>query len=130
MKDKTGMEICLKKICDKNLTSKRKVSVSKGLLTANANDILNDPQIDIVVELIGGIKPAGDFIRQALLKGKHVVTANKALLAEEGQELLGLAKDRGRSICFEASVGAGIPVIKALREGLVANKFLGVFGIV
>ncbi len=130
LKEKIGADIVLKKICDKNTVSKRLVSVDKSLLTVNANDILDDPQIDIVVELIGGIKPAGDFIRRALLKGKNVVTANKALLAEEGQELFNLARERGRSIYFEASVGAGIPVIKAIREGLVANKFQGVFGIV
>jgi len=130
LKDKTGAEIIIKKICDKNITAKRPVTVEKSLLTTDVRQILDDPQIDIVVELIGGIKPAGDFLRQALLKGKHVVTANKALLAEEGQELFKLARERGRSIYFEASVGAGIPVIKAVREGLVANKFQGVFGIV
>ena len=129
LKEKIGANILLKKICDKNIALKRPVRVDKSLLTANVNEILNDPQIDIVVELIGGIKPAGDFIRQALLKGKHVVTANKALLAEEGKELFNLAHERGRNIYFEASVGAGIPVIKAVREGLVANKFQGVFGI-
>jgi homoserine dehydrogenase len=82
------------------------------------------------VELIGGIHPAKEFILGALKKGKNVVTANKALLAECGQELFTQAADRGKNIYFEASVGAGIPIIKSLREGLVANKFNSIFGIV
>ncbi|MCM8763138.1 MAG: homoserine dehydrogenase [Candidatus Omnitrophica bacterium] len=130
LKEKIGVEIILKKICDKNIAANRPVKVEKGLLTTNADEILDDPGIDIVVELIGGIRPAGEFLRKALLKGKHVVTANKALLAEEGQALFNLAREKGRSIYFEASVGAGISKIKAVREGLVANKFQGVFGIV
>ncbi|MFA5200611.1 MAG: homoserine dehydrogenase, partial [Candidatus Omnitrophota bacterium] len=84
----------------------------------------------ILVELMGGIHPAKEFILEALKKGKNVVTANKALLAQEGQELFAEAADRGKSIYFEASVGAGIPIIKSLREGLVANKFNSIFGIV
>ena len=128
--EKTGSEIVIKKICDKDLASRRGISVDKGLLTSDCGQILNDPQIDVVVELIGGIHPAKEFISQALKKGKHVVTANKALLAEEGKELFALARDCGKSIYFEASVGAGIPIIKSLREGLVANTFDSVYGIV
>jgi len=91
--------------------------------------IIDDPHIDIVVELVGGIQPAKDYIIEALKKGKHIVSANKALLAQEGHELFALAKDRGKNIYFEASVGAGIPIIKSLREGLVANKFHSILGI-
>jgi len=130
LSDKIGTEINVKKICDKDINSKRNVSVDRALLTTNVKDIIDDPQIDIVVELIGGIQPAKDFIVEALNKGKSIVTANKALLSEYGNELFALAKDRGKSIYFEASVGAGIPIIKSLREGLVANKFCSVFGIV
>ncbi len=130
LSDKTGSQIYIKKICDKDITSKRKVSVDKSILTSDVAEIFDDPQIDIVVELIGGIHPAKEFIIEALKKGKNVVTANKALLAEYGRELFAFAKDRGKSIYFEASVGAGIPIIKSLREGLVANKFNSVFGIV
>ncbi|HNX81466.1 MAG TPA: homoserine dehydrogenase [Candidatus Omnitrophota bacterium] len=130
LSDKTGTEVVIKKICDKDITSKRNVPVDKALLTNNINEILDDPQIDILVELMGGVHPAKEFITQALLKGKHVVTANKALLAECGKELFALASDRDKSIYFEASVGAGIPILKSLREGLVANKFLDIFGIV
>lgn len=127
---KIGIEIVIKKICDKNLTLKRDVTVDKYCLEPDVNKILNDPQIDIIVELIGGINPAKEFILAALKKGKHVVTANKALLAEYGNELFAHANERGKNIYFEASVGAGIPIIKAIKEGLVANKFSSVFGIV
>jgi homoserine dehydrogenase len=130
LRRKIGTEIHLKKICDIDLTSRRNVRIDKNILTCRVQDILDDPQIDIVVELTGAVKPARDFIQQALQKGKHVVTANKALLAESGQELFTLAREKGKSICFESSVGAGIPLIKAIREGLVANRFSGIFGIV
>jgi homoserine dehydrogenase len=127
---KIGSEINIKKICDKDIAAKRNVSVDKAILTTNAKEVLNDPQVDIVVELIGGKHPAKEFISEALKNGKNIVTANKALLAEDGKELFALARDRGKSIYFEASVGAGIPIIKSLRQGLVANKFSSVFGIV
>ncbi len=130
LSEKIGSEIIVKKICDKELNAKRNVSVEKGLLTRNAQEIIDDPQIDIVVELIGGIHPAKEFILGALKKGKNVVTANKALLAQEGNEMFAQALDCGKNIYFEASVGAGIPIIKSIREGLVANKFYSIFGIV
>ena len=130
LSDKIGLEINIKKICDKDIASKRDISVDKHLLTKDAREVISDPQIDIVVELMGGIHPAKEYIAEALRKGKNVVTANKALLAQEGQELFALALDRGKNIYFEASVGAGIPIIKSLREGLVANKFYSIFGIV
>ena len=128
--EKIGVEINIKKVCDKDITSKRNVSLDKSILTRDASAILNDPQIDIVVELMGGVHPAKEFILEALKKGKNVVTANKALLSECAQQLFREANDRGRNIYFEASVGAGIPIIKSLREGLVANKFNAIFGIV
>jgi len=84
LSDKIGLEINIKKICDKDITSKRNVSVDKKLLTRDAKQIIEDPQIDIVVELMGGIHPAKEYIMEALKKGKNVVTANKALLAQEG----------------------------------------------
>lgn len=127
---KIGVEIVIKKICDKDISTKRDASIDKGLLTRDVNEVINDPQIDIVVELIGGVNPAKEFILAALKKGKHVVTANKALLAEYGNELFSEAAERGKNIYFEASVGAGIPIIKSIKEGLVANKFSSIFGIV
>lgn len=130
LNEKTGIEINIKRICDKDISSKRDVAVDRSLLTANAREIIDDPQVDILVELIGGIHPAKEIISDALKKGKNIVTANKALLAQEGKELFALAADRGKSIYFEASVGAGIPIVKSLREGLVANRFQSIFGIV
>ncbi len=130
LKDKIDADIVLKKICDKDLSSKRDVSVERDLLTSNADEILNDPAIDIVIELMGGIHPAKEFIVKALRNGKHVITANKALLAEEGVELFALSKERGKAIYFESSVGAGIPIIKSIREGLVANRFSSIYGII
>jgi homoserine dehydrogenase len=131
LSEKIGLEINIKKICDKDISTKRRgVALDKNLLTRDARDIINDPAIDIIVELIGGIHPAKEFILEALNKGKNVITANKALLSQEGKELFGQALGRGKNIYFETSVGAGIPIIKSLREGLVANKFSRIFGIV
>ncbi|MBU3959076.1 MAG: homoserine dehydrogenase [Candidatus Omnitrophica bacterium] len=130
LREKIGLEINIQKIYDKDITSKRDVDVDRSLLTRDSKKILNDPQIDIVVELIGGIHPAKEYIIEALKKGKNIVTANKALLAQNGKELFALAQDRQKNIYFEAAVGAGIPIIKSLREGLVANKFYNILGIV
>ncbi|RKY32878.1 MAG: homoserine dehydrogenase [Candidatus Omnitrophota bacterium] len=128
--EKIGLEINIKKICDIDPSAKKKIKLNKNLFSRKIKDIIDDPAIDIVVELIGGIHPAKEYIIQALEKGKSIVTANKALLAQEGRHLFALARDRGKSIYFEASVGAGIPIIKILREGLIVNKFSGIFGIV
>lgn len=102
---------------------------SDVLLTRDAADLINDPAIDIVVELIGGIEPAKTFIMDAIAAGKHVVTANKALLSQEGRDIFSAAAKKGVEVGFEASVGGGIPVIKSLKEGLVANKILSIMGI-
>ncbi|MBL7197555.1 MAG: homoserine dehydrogenase [Candidatus Omnitrophica bacterium] len=130
IRKRTGSEFLIKRICEKKINLKHSVKVSKSIFTRDAKDILNDPKIDIVIELIGGIHPAKEFILEALRRGKHVVTANKALLAEEGKEIFRLAAKKKRELYFEASVGAGLPVIKTLREGLVANRFSAVFGII
>ena len=101
-----------------------------GVLIDDAKKLLNDPEIDIIVELIGGTDPARDFILQAIRNGKHIVTANKALLATEGNELFEAAREKGVYLGFEASVAGGIPIIKILREGLAANRILSVYGII
>ncbi len=98
-------------------------------LTNDAEDLFNDPDIDIVVELIGGIEPAKTFMLKAIAAGKHVVTANKALISQEGWEIFSAAAEKGVEVGFEASVGGGIPVIKALKEGLVANRIASIMGI-
>ncbi|GAK61445.1 homoserine dehydrogenase [Candidatus Vecturithrix granuli] len=129
LRAKTGMAFDLKKIADLDITTKRIVNVEPNLLTTDAYQILNDPEIQIVVELIGGYEPARTFILEALQRGKHVVTANKALLAVHGQELFEAAHQHQVDIGFEASVGGGIPIIRSLREGLVANNFTEIYGI-
>ncbi len=98
-------------------------------LSNDVNDVINDPDIDIVVELIGGLEPARRFVLQAIASGKHVVTANKALISTHGQEIFKAADEAGVEVGFEASVAGGIPVIKALKEGLSANRITSIMGI-
>lgn len=130
IRDKLGCEVELKKIADKDIERKREVDVSRDILTTDAADVINDPEISIVVELIGGIDAAKDIILKSLEKGKHVVTANKALLSTHGREIFGAAGKLGLNIGFEASVGGGIPIIKALREGLAANRIESIYGVI
>ena len=125
-----GVDFEIRKIAVKNLHKKRPVKVPSQLLTDNPKLILKDPSIDTVVELIGGTRDARVLVREALKAGKHVVTANKALLAEHGDEIFKLAYQKKRWICFEASVAGGIPVMKALREGMVANKINSISSII
>src|SRR5213594_675153 len=99
-------------------------------LTADAGAVLAHPDIDIVVELLGGIEPARSFILQAITNGKHVVTANKALLARHGNEIFAAAHAKGVMVAFEGAVAGGIPIIKALREGLTANRIEWIAGII
>lgn len=130
IRERTGFDIVIKRIADLDIVRDRGIKLPDGILTTKADDILSDPEIDIVVELIGGIKPAKDFILQAIRNKKHVVTANKALLATEGSEIFMDAEKHGAEIGFEASVAGGIPIIKIIREGLVANRVLNVYGII
>ena len=125
---KVGSSIVLKRIADINVT-KLPEHLAHIELTQDVNDIFSDPEIDIVVELIGGIEPARTFILQAIEKGKHVVTANKALVSQHGKEIFDAAAAQGVEVGFEASVAGGIPVIKAMKEGLTANRILSIMGI-
>ncbi|MEK6726130.1 MAG: homoserine dehydrogenase [Deltaproteobacteria bacterium] len=130
IEERIGVPIVVKKIADHHPEKEREISVDPAILTKDANEILNDPEIDIVVELIGGYGYAKEFILKAIDKGKHVVTANKALLAVHGDEIFRAAYRKGVDIGFEASVGGGIPIIRALKEGLVANRIESIYGIV
>ncbi len=123
-----GVTFVLSRVADINLDS-LPAEFDNVVFSQNADDIFNDPQIDIVVELIGGIEPAKSFLLTAISKGKHVVTANKALLSNHGKEIFTAAAEANVEVGFEASVGGGIPVIKALKEGLVANMILSIRGI-
>lgn len=127
---KTGVDINIKKIADLDIKKDRGLKLPDNVLINDAEKILNDPEIDIVVELVGGIKPAKDFILKAIKNKKHVVTANKALLAKEGNEIFAEAEKHGVEIGFEASVAGGIPIIKIIREGLIANEILAIYGII
>ena len=120
----------LKKIADLDITTKRDIEVPQSILTTDAASVINDPEIDIVVETIGGLNPASQFILTALKAGKHVVTANKAVLAKHAKELFGAAKNAGVILGFEASVGGCIPIIRSLKEGLAANRIQTIYGIV
>ncbi|MEW6141094.1 MAG: homoserine dehydrogenase [Thermodesulfobacteriota bacterium] len=120
---RVGIPIRLKRIADMDIQSERDVPVDKSLLTTDAYEVLRDPSISVVVELIGGYEPARTFILEAFKQGKQVVTANKALLAEHGPEIFRAAHNAGVDIGFEAAVAGGIPILRSLREGLVANRF-------
>jgi homoserine dehydrogenase len=130
LKNRIGVAVDIARICDKDLGNKRGIKLKKGLLTRRLDDVLDDPSIDIVVELIGGINPAYDIIKKALSNKKHVVTANKALLAEKKKLLFEKAQSENLHLRFEASVAGGVPIIKALREGLIANRVSSIYGII
>jgi homoserine dehydrogenase len=130
LEQRLGFPVVLKRVADKDLKTDRGVKLPKGMLTDKVEKVLDDPDIDIVVELIGGINPAKDFILRAIANGKHVVTANKALIAQEGSEIFSAAGAKGVQLGIEAAVAGGIPIIKVMREGLVANRILSVYGII
>ena len=125
-----GIRLVLHRIADLDLESDRGVRVDPALLTRDAAAVVADPQVDAIVELIGGVGAARELVLKALALGKPVVTANKHLLAKHGAELFRLAAEKRTDLCFGASVGGGIPLIRALREGLMANRFRRIYGIV
>jgi len=126
---KTGAGIVLARIADLDLTSDRGVAVDPAVLTNDVNQIFDDPEISIVVELIGGYEPAKTFVLKAIAAGKHVVTANKALLALHGDEIYAAAAAKGVEVQYEAAVGGGIPVLSAIKGNMAANRFGSLFGI-
>jgi homoserine dehydrogenase len=127
---RAGRAIVLKMIADKDVKKARKLVGKSAIVTADAMEVVNHPDIDIVVELIGGTTVAKQFILKAIKNGKHVVTANKALLAKHGNEIFAAAHKHGVMVAFEAAVAGGIPIIKALREGLTANRVEWIAGII
>lgn len=128
LRRKVGAGFILSRVVDINLT-RLPEQFRETTLSSDVGDILNDPDVDIVVELIGGLEPARTFLLEAIRHGKHVITANKALLSIHGREIFEAAEENRVEVGFEASVGGGIPVIKALKEGLVANRILSIMGI-
>jgi homoserine dehydrogenase len=114
----------------RDLQKQRSCPVDDISLTQDAGSIVNDPDVDVIVELIGGYDPARQLVLQAIAAGKHIVTANKALIAVHGNEIFRAAQERGVMVAFEAAVGGGIPIIKAIREGLSGNRIEWVAGII
>ena len=129
LRERTGLDIALRRVADLDTTTDRGVALPPGVLGPDAAAAIADPAVDIVVELIGGTGVAKKFVRAALEGGKPVVTANKMRLAECGAELFALASEKGTDLYFGASVGGGIPIIRALRDGLVGNRIEKLYGI-
>ena len=127
---RAGPVIRIAMVADKDVARAKSVVGDTAQVTADALEVVNNPQIDIVVELIGGTTIARELILKAIAGGKHVVTANKALLALHGNEIFSAARARGVTVSFEAAVGGGIPIIKSLREGLTANRIEWIAGII
>ena len=130
LENKVNKKVKLKKVVDLDIKTDRGVNISPKILSTDINDILEDPDIDIVIELIGGYQPALKFILRAMENGKHVVTANKALIAKHWDELINSAQKNHVRICFEASVGGGIPLLQPLNECLAANHLKSIYGII
>jgi homoserine dehydrogenase len=127
---RAGRAIRITRVADKDVNKARRLVDGKARVSANAWEVVRAPDIEIVVELIGGTGIAKDLVLEAIAHGKHVVTANKALLAKHGNRIFAAAQKKGVMVAFEASVGGGIPIIKALREGLAANRIEWIAGII
>ncbi|WP_286865343.1 homoserine dehydrogenase, partial [Herbaspirillum sp. UBA812] len=123
-----GIEITM--VAARNTARATELTQGEVKVVNDGNLVVNDPEIDIVVELIGGDDIARDLVLKAIANGKHVVTANKALIAKHGNEIFKAAQEKGVMVAFEAAVAGGIPIIKALREGLTANRIQWVAGII
>jgi homoserine dehydrogenase len=127
---RAGREIRITKVADKDSEKAKRLTAASVTVVADGNEVVDDPDIDIVVELIGGYTVAKDLVLKAIANGKHVVTANKAMLALHGNEIFAAAQKHGVSVGFEAAVAGGVPIIKALREGLTANRIEWIAGII
>jgi homoserine dehydrogenase len=126
---RAGMPLVLRRVAVAHLDKPRDVPVDRDLLTDDAWQVVRDPEVDVVVELIGGIEPARSYVREALSLGKSVITANKQLMASRGRELLEAAEQAGADLFFEASVAGGIPVIRTLKESLAGDRVREIVGI-
>ncbi len=127
---RTGTEIRIDQIAIRRAARAQEVGVPENLVVGDWRTLIDNPNLEVIVELMGGTTEAFDLIKRALQAGKHVITANKALLAERGAELFAEALKHQRHLLFEASVAGGIPIIRALRDGLVANRILSIHGII
>ena len=127
---KTGLDLVVRGIAVRDLAKDRGIAIPPGLLTDRPSEVVDDPTVQIVIEVMGGLDPAGDLVLRALESGKAVVTANKELMASRGRELLAAAESSGVSLLFEAAVGGGIPIIRPLSESLAGERITSVLGIV
>jgi homoserine dehydrogenase len=130
LRERNGRDMEIRRVVVRDLAKPREITFPEGMLSGRLDDLIEDDGIDIVVELIGGIDEALDFVTRAIGKGKTVVTANKALLALHGKDLFALAEERGTMIYFEAAVAGGIPIIKTVQESLVGNNIESIIGII
>lgn len=130
LSEQVGASVTLRRVLVRDVAKARPYDFPASLLTTNADEIFNDPAIDIVIELVGGEQPAADYIRRAITSGKHVVTANKEVIAKSGYRLLSLAAQHGVDLRYEASVGAGIPILSPLQQELAANEISAIRAIV
>ena len=130
IQSRVGRAIEISRAASRSITEQTVLNPSTTKLTTDLFDVVNDPEVDIVVELIGGDTLAKDLVMKAIENGKHVVTANKALIAVHGPEIMKAAAEQGVNVCYEAAVAGGIPIIKAIREGLAANKIQWIAGII
>ncbi len=127
---RAGRAIEITMVAVRNVERAREIVKDEVEIVTDGNLVVNHPDIDIVIELIGGNDVAKDLVLKAIANGKHVVTANKALIAKHGNEVFTAAQDKGVMVAFEAAVAGGIPIIKALREGLTANRIQWIAGII
>ncbi len=127
---RAGRPLTLKTVAELKFLAKEGIDATRFTVTKDATDIISDPEIDIVIELIGGVQPARSFIEGALRNKKHVITANKELIAKHGRELFALARENNVNLNFEASTCGGIPIINAMTSALCANSFSVLYGIV
>src|SRR5919108_469163 len=119
---RAGVELCLKKALVRDIAKRRPVEIASELVTADASEVLDDPAIEVVIEVAGGDEPMRSYIERAINAGKHVITANKLVMARHGPELLDLAAEKNVDVYFEAAVGGGIPLISTFRVDLQANR--------
>lgn len=130
LQQQVGCTVEVAKVLVRDLSKKREIEIAPEYLTTDVNDIIENPDIDIVIEVLGGIERSTEYLSRALINKKHVVTANKDVIAQNGQELLKLAKENQCDLFYEASVAGGIPIIRSLGEGLASDKITKLLGIV
>src|SRR6184192_1756821 len=127
---RAGVELCLKRVLVRDPAKRRSIEISSDLLTSKPSDLLDDPAIEVLIEVAGGDEPIRSYIEQAIRAGKHVITANKVVMAKHGPELLDQAAEKNVDVYFEAAVGGGIPLISTFRTDLQANRIESVSAVI